>query len=230
MTGVRPRSGRTRTRTRVALLGVALALAACDDRTQQELRALEANERDRPARLGHSPEALMVSFRSRRGSGLAREGWELQVLQMGSDIRLRGELRLEGRVVPIYAPMARADYDRLWAWLRDQPYAEWRPRENASAAESRWQRRLEIDVVHDGETRVRVQGEWKRPLLGDEWVGALEARLNTIVLDLAEREIARQQAEEAADGGAADVSEAVLKAMEELGDAHPSNLPGGTPE
>ena len=209
---------------------MALALTACDDRAQQELRALEENERDRPTRLGNTPEALMVSFRSRRGAGLTREGWELQVLQMGSDIRLRGELRLEGRVVPIYAPMPRSDYDRLWTWLRDQPYAEWQPRENPEAAASQWERRLEIDVVHDGETRERVQGEWNRPLLGDAWVGGLEARLNTIVLDLAEREIARQQAEEAANDGAADVSEAVLKAMEELGDAHESNLPGGTPE
>lgn len=215
---------------RVALLGVALTLTACEDRAQQELRALQENERERTARIGATPEALMVSFRSRRGTGLSREGWELQVLQMGSDIRLRGELRLEGRVVPIYSSMPRSDYDRFWGWLRDQPYAEWQPRENASAPESQWERRLEIDVVHDGETREKVKGEWKRPLLGDEWVGGLEARLNTIVLDLAEREIARQRAEEAADDGSADVSEAVLKATKELDDAHPSNLPGGTPE
>jgi hypothetical protein len=184
----------------VALLaGAALVLVGCGDNEAARQRRLvdEINRSERTPPAGNLPQALLVRFQETRGSGLEREGWELEILQMGGDVVLRGQVRTDGTVVPIYRPMAPGEYSELWNWLRTLPFEGWEPRLDETAALAEWRKSLHADIVLGADRRILLRRRWQRPLVGDSWVSDLEGRFHSLALDLAREELARQRLEEA---------------------------------
>lgn len=178
------------------LLGLALALSACGDEPQEIVPDIAP--RPPAPRL---PDALMVRFQEVKGEGLSRESWELEVLQMGGDVRLRGAIRTGGTSVPILDVMSTQDYLEFWEWLKTFPLDKARPAEDSSAPREGWRKTLSVDVVLDEETRWKSRTVWTRPLQNAPWVASIEQRLHDLALKLANREVQRQE-REAATGGA----------------------------
>jgi uncharacterized membrane protein YgcG len=163
----------------------------------------------------------MVRFRQVEGTGFDRESWEIEVLQMGADVRVRGSVRTGGNAIPIYRPMDAAEFRELWQWLRAFPLDRYQVRVDETAPEAPWTKSLEVDVVLGPEERWISRNTWTRPLLPDDWVRGVEARLHGLVLDLAEAEMDRLRAQPPAGG---------VPPPGPLGGGLPgSGLPGGTP-
>jgi len=187
-------------RAGIALAVVALASAtACGENEAARQRRLvdEINRAERSGPVSNLPQALLVRFRETKGSGFSREGWELEVLQMGSDVVLRGNVRTDGTGVPIYRPMPAGEYAELWNWLRTLPFEGWEPHPNETAAQTDWSKSLDVDIVLGADRRIVAHRRWQRPLVGSAWVADLEARFHSLAIDLAREELARQRIEEA---------------------------------
>jgi hypothetical protein len=169
--------------TPAALAAVAaLAALGCESRAPEP----DANV-DADAERVHDPlpDALLVRFRTTSGTGLSKEGWEIEVLQMGGEVRVRGAVRTAGASVPIYRVMDSAEYLDFWQWLSAFPLDRHRVEEDPSAPPTEWRKSLEVDVVLGPERRLLAENEWTRPLLFPAWLMELEDRLHLLVLDYA---------------------------------------------
>jgi len=186
-------------RTGIALAVIALVAAAgCEDETARQRRLVdEINRAERAGPISNLPQALLVRFRETKGSGFDREGWELEVLQMGSDVVIRGNVRTEGTAIPIYRPLPPGEYAELWNWLRTLPFEGWEPDPSETAGRAEWRKSLDVDIVLSVDRRTVLHRRWERPLVGSAWVSDLETRFHSLALDLAREELARQRIEEA---------------------------------
>jgi hypothetical protein len=171
-----------------------LLLCGCDD-GERLRQAEEINRSVRSAPESALPAAFLVRFREASGRGAAREGWELEILQMGGDVRLRGEVRTGGEVIPIYRPLGDDEFRGIWTWFRQLPWEGWEPVEAQSGPEPGWRKWLEVDVVRGNDERVVSRQQWRRPLVDAPWVEDLETRFHLMALDAAADEIARRKAE-----------------------------------
>jgi hypothetical protein len=189
------------------------ALGGCDEPRRQAAPRIEEPARQvAPAEL---PEAMLVRYEIASGSGLAREGWELEVLQMGSDIRVRGTVRRPSSAVPIFRPMGEVEFAEFWYGIRQFPLDGYRVRTDPSAPEPGWRTRLKFDAVVGVDRRLLCDNEWTRPPLDAPWVQQIEERLHGMVAELAEREVA--EADTA--GSAQAARDAVQRALEAIGEA-----------
>jgi hypothetical protein len=168
-----------------------------------------------PRNLGPLPDALLVHFESSRGQGLSRESWEIEILQMREEIKVRGSVRNLEAVIPIYRNMSRFEYTELWNWLGRFPLDSLRIEPDPDAPEEDWRKTLQLDIVVDPETRIRSRNSWTRPLLGASWIQEVEDHLHLMTLDYAEEELERIRSEPPEGGETRDAIQDVLK---ELGD------------
>lgn len=137
------------------------------------------------------PDALLVRFEDVRGKGLSRESWEIEILQMGEEIRVRGSVKSPGSSIPIYRSMSQNEYAQFWGWLQNFPLDRYQVEEDPDAAEEGWRKTLHVDVVLGPEKRLRSESRWTRPLLDAAWLQELEDRLHLMALDFAEEEVDR---------------------------------------
>jgi len=190
-------------RCALALVLTGGLLAAGCERAVEELPPADREPRS-PAPAGSLPQALMVRFQEVEGAGLSRESWEVEVLQLGGDVRIRGALRTGGLSVPILSTMSPQEYLDFWTWLRSFPLDRERPVEDPAADPEGWRKTFAVDVVLDENTRWKSRTAWTRPLgASSAWVGQIENRLHGLALDLANKEVARQEQEAAATPGTA---------------------------
>lgn len=195
----RPRARFLPARVPGLLLGLAVALSACGEEPREIVP--DVAPRAPAPRL---PDALMVRFQEVKGEGFSRESWEIEVLQMGGDVRLRGAIRTGGTSVPILDVMTTQDYVEFWDWLKTFPLDKARPAEDPAAPKAEWRKTLSVDVVLDEETRWKSRTVWTRPLQNAPWVASIEQRLHDLALKLANREVERQEREAATGGSGAD--------------------------
>jgi len=200
----------------VALLAIlaAVVAAGCESRREAERRAAEAEAQGRRSGIvAGLPDALMIRFVETRGSGLTREGWELEVLQLGADARLRGSLRSAARVVPVAGTLTPGEWRELWTQVSVLPLDRFRVEEDSTAAAEGWTKRLDVDIVA-GERRILSRNSWRRPPLDAPWLAELEGMLRVLATEHALRP----------DGSSADpdstreaVQRAIQDAMRDLG-------------
>lgn len=198
----------------VALAAVALA-AGCERAPRDPL----PREIGVPAARAESdlPDAFSLRFEHAQGTGFSREGWDLEILQVGSDVRVRGGVRTAGTYVPVFRPMDSAEFAELWQWLRPFPLDGFRVTEDAAAAPEAWRKSLRYDAVLGPDRRELSESEWSRPPVDAPWVQAIEDRLHLMLLELAGQELDR--AEQA--GVVGDTAGVVQRALEAIGEAPP---------
>jgi hypothetical protein len=125
----------------------------------------------------------MVRFVASRGTGFTREAWEIEILQLGGDVRLRGSLRAAADVVPVFGTLSEAEYAELWQWLAGLPLDQYRVLEDSTATGDGWTRRLEVDIVLGPERRILSRNAWTRPALGVPWLSELEGALHALAVE-----------------------------------------------
>lgn len=145
--------------------------------------------------LAPLPDALLVRFQEVSGAGLSRESWEIEVLQVGGDVRIRGTLRTGGTSVALYRPMDPGEFVRFWEWIRAFPLDRFRVTEDPAASPSGWRKRLKYDAVLGPTERHQSENEWERPPLEAPWLQEIEDRLHLLALDLAEQEVRSAEAD-----------------------------------
>jgi hypothetical protein len=201
----------------------------CEGRRAAERRATIAEEAGREAiRRGDLPEALMVRFQEVRGSGFPRQGWEVELLQLGSDVRLRGAIRSGTQSAPVFGTLAEGDYVDLWSWLAGLPLDRLRVVQDSTVAPTDWKKTLEVDVVLGPDRRLVSRNTWTRPALGAPWLEELEARLHRLAIEHA----VRPDTTTAADSTREAVEKALHDAAQALdgAPARDSASTGGAPE
>jgi hypothetical protein len=194
-----------------------VAFASCDGaRRETEI----PEEEPAPASIARFdvPEALLVRFERVSGTGFSRQGWELEVLQMGSDIRVRGSIREQGTTVPVFRPMDAAEFAEFWSWIKGFPLDGFQVRADQAAPESGWRKRLKFDAVVGTDRRMLSDNEWTHPALDAHWLDEIENRLHSMVVELAERELAEPDSAEAPTGAGATMQ----RAWEALGEEPPA--------
>ncbi|MGQ0720545.1 MAG: hypothetical protein ACT4PE_03100 [Candidatus Eiseniibacteriota bacterium] len=167
------------------------------------------------------PEAFLVRFEKVSGTGFSREGWELEVLQMGGDIRIRGSVRRQGSAVPVFRPMDAAEFAEFWSWIEAYPLDGFQVKTDPALPEPGWRKRLKFDAVIGTDERLLCDNEWTRPAVDAPWLAEIEERLHAMVIELAEQELAAPDTTETAE----DASEAMQRALEAIGET-----PGSTAE
>ena len=196
---------------------IAMSIGGCDaERVPPE----DLNFDRRPT--SDLPQALMLRFAEVKGEGSARESWEVEVLQMGGEVRVRGSVRTGGIAVPVYDVMQPEDYVEFWSWLRSFPVDRAQLVEDESFPETDWRKSLQVDVVLDEQTRWRSRNSWKRPLLGTPWVDRVETRLHDLALNLAYREVDREERDAMAPDAALETSRTAARL--------PGDVPDGLPD
>jgi hypothetical protein len=125
----------------------------------------------------------MVRFVASRGTGFTREAWEIEILQLGGDVRLRGSLRAAADVVPVFGTLSEPEYVELWQWLAGLPLDGYRVVEDSTAAGDGWARRLEVDIVVGPERRILSRNAWNRPALQAPWLSELEGALHALAVE-----------------------------------------------
>lgn len=173
------------------------------------------------------PEAFLLRFEHAEGTGFSRESWELEVLQMGSDVRVRGGVRTAGSYVPVFRTMSSAEFAEFWQWVRGFPLDGNEVVEDPEAPATGWRKRLKYDAVLGADRRELCDSEWTRRPTGAPWLQVIEDRLHLMVLDAADAEVARARSEAS---GPVPPQGAARKALDALGDGEITNLPGGSPE
>jgi hypothetical protein len=161
------------------------------------------------------PDALLVRFETVGGTALEREGWEIEVLQMGPEVRVRGSVSTRGVSAPIFRIMTPAEYADFWQWLSDYPLDRHRVEQDVAAAQTGWRKTCKIDIVLGPEERLLAENRWTRPLLSPAWMQELEDRLHLMALDFAEASLAEPPIPP---GDAAAIDEGMQRALEALGD------------
>jgi hypothetical protein len=196
---------------RAALAAVVLA-AGCEARPPE--RAPEPEPLPEHA-VADMPEALLVRFQAQTGSLLEGEGWEIEILQMGSDVRAGGAVRAGGTMAPIYRTMTASEYVDFWQWLSELPLDRHVVEEDASAPQEGWRKTFKVDVVLGPDRRILAENRWTRRLRSPAWMQDVEDRLHAMALDYAEEALDR-----AATAGedSVDIDEAMHRALEALGD------------
>ncbi len=173
-----------RARTLVALAaGVATLALACESRDAAERRAREVEDRGKSPLRGNRPDALMIRFQATRGAGFSREGWELEMLQLGSDVRLRGSLRSAGKIVPVYGAMDEAEYADFWSWVAGLPLDQYQVAEDSTAASDGWSKKLEVDIVVGPERRIVSRNSWTRNPKDAAWLAELESTMHALATE-----------------------------------------------
>ena len=228
MGGTRALRGR-RIRTtafRVLVAGLAigfvtLASAGCESRRAAERRAEEAVARAKSGpRIGAGPQALMIRFETRSGTALAREGWELEVLQLGGDARLRGSLRTPDSVIPVGGALTPAEFADLWADVQAMPLDRYRVQEDSTAAAEGWTKRLDVDIVLGPDRRILSRNAWSYPPVGAPWLDELEGLLHALAVEHATIAGTRSKAP---DSTREAVGRAVREVMRDLGTPVPGD-------
>jgi len=178
---------------RLAAIAVVLVcLAGCEGPHEQAFPPPEREPAPAPAPLPPAvplPDAMLVRFQEVTGTGFSRESWEIEVLQMGSDVRIRGSLRTGGTSVALYRPMDRGEFVRFWEWIRKFPLDRFQVKEDPDAAPPGWRKRLKYDAVLGPSDRQLSENEWSRPPVGAPWLQEIEDHLHVLALDLAEQEV-----------------------------------------
>jgi hypothetical protein len=203
-----------------ASIAVCIALSAGCERAPREPFPDE-EELPAPAAGFELPQAFSLRFEQVEGNGFSREGWDLEILQVGGDVRVRGGVRTAGSYVPVFRPMDPAEFAEIWQWLSAFPLDRFRVTEDTAAAAPGWRKSLRYDAVLGPDRRELSESEWTRPPVDAPWVQAIEDRLHLMVLDLAGREL--DKAEQAA---VVDTAGVVQRALEAIGEEAP---PGGSP-
>jgi hypothetical protein len=191
----------------------ALALAGCEARSPE--RAPEPERLPEHAAAAELPDALLVRFQTASGPVLDGEGWEIEILQMGADVRVRGAVRTGGTSAPIYRGMTETEYADFWQWISAFPLDGHRVEEDASAPQEGWRKTCKIDVVLGPERRLLAENRWTRPLLSPAWMQALETRLHSMALDYAEEALAQPAP---AGEDTVEIDEGMRRALEALGE------------
>jgi hypothetical protein len=196
------------------VLAIAL-VAGCE----QAGREPQPREADLPSHFPASdlPQALSLRLEQVQGPGFSRESWDLEVLQVGSDVRVRGGVRTAGSYVPVFRAMDPAEFEELWRWLQAFPLDGFRVTEDTTAAPEGWRKTLRYDAVLDADRRELSDSRWTRPPAGDAWVQGIEDRLHLMVLELAGRELEQMKRT----AGVADTAGVVQRALEAIGEAPP---------
>jgi hypothetical protein len=205
--------------------GLAWALLAGCESGRREAQVPEEKAAAEPTVRVSLPEAFLVRFETVSGSGFSREGWELEILQMGGDIRLRGSLRRQGSAVPVFRPMDGAEFAEFWSWIEAYPLDGFQVRTDPASPEAGWRKRLKFDAVIGTDKRLLCDNEWTRPAVEAPWLADIENRLHAMLLELAERELAEVDTSETLTQAA----EATQRALEALGEAPgpAAETPGG---
>ncbi|MGH2571498.1 MAG: hypothetical protein ACRDGR_09740, partial [bacterium] len=162
------------------------------------------------------PDALLVKFESRSGSLLDGEGWEIEVLQMGGEVRVRGAVRAGGASAPIYRSMTASEYVDFWDWISAFPIDRNPVEEDASAPQEGWRKTCTIDVVLGPDRRILAENRWTRPLQSPAWMDELETKLHRMALDYAEE--ALRQAPPATED-TVDLDDGIRRALDALGES-----------
>lgn len=174
----------TSLRSLLVAVAVVLALPACGSRRDAERLAEEATaEGKRGPRVGEGPQALMVRFEERRGPILEREGWELEILALGGDARLRGSVRSPATVRPVAGTLTPEEFADLWAELSALPLDGFRVEVDSTVAEAGWIKRLDVDIVLGADRRIRSRNAWTRPPVGAAWLADLESLLLAVATE-----------------------------------------------
>ena len=161
------------------------------------------------------PEAFSLRFEHVEGTGFSREGWDLEILQLGSDIRLRGGVRSAGSYVPVFRVMSSSEFAEIWEWVRAFPLDGLRVKEDPAADPPGWRKTLRYDAVLGTDRRELSDNRWTRPLTDAAWVTAIEDRLHLMVLELAGREL---DLAEKMPPAVADSTGVIRKTLEALGE------------
>lgn len=212
-------ASRTLLRDRVALvLAAALVLVGCESREAAERRALSAEEAARGAPMrGDRPDALMVRFQEVRGTGFPRQGWEIELLQLGGDVRLRGAIRSGEQPAPVFGVLPADEYVELWSWLAGLPLDHFQVVQDSTAADPGWKRTLEVDVVLGPDRRILSRNTWSRPAVGAPWLDELEQRLHRLATEHSVKPDSASAS--ATDSTREAVGKALSEAMRDLRDA-----------
>lgn len=166
------------------------------------------------------PEACMIRFEQSKGAGFSKEGWQLEVLQIGSDVRVRGEVQAAGSYVPVFRTMDQTEFAQLWDWVSKFPLDGFRVVEDTTVAPEGWRKRLQFDAVLGPDKRELSENEWVRPPTNAPWLQSIEDRFHLMALDLAGKTLK----EEKAVAPVPDSTGVVRKTLEALGDL-PSTSP-----
>jgi hypothetical protein len=207
-----------------APLVLAIALLGGCERADRERLPREVDLPDpRPAQ--DLPQALSLRFEHVEGTGFSREGWDLEVLQVGSDVRVRGGVRTAGSYVPVFRAMDPAEFEELWRWLQAFPLDGFQVTEDTTAAPEGWRKTLRYDAVLGADRREVSDSRWARPPANDAWVQGIEDRLHLMVLELAGQELEQMKRT----AGVADTAGVVQKALEAIGEVTPGASPEASP-
>jgi len=191
----------------------ALAGVGCESRPREP--APEPEESPARAVVADLPDALLVRFETVSGTALEREGWEIEILQMGPEIRVRGAVRTLGASAPIFRVMTEAEYADFWHWLSGFPIDRSRVEQDLAAPQAGWRKTCKVDVVLGTEKRIVSENRWTRPLIGPPWMQQVEDRLHLMALDFAEAGLGQPSP---SPEDAAAVEEGVRRAFEALGE------------
>jgi hypothetical protein len=204
----------------VALASGAIALPGCESRRAAERRAAEAEAPS--TMLGNRPQALMVHFQAAKGTGFSREGWELEILQLGGDVRLEGSIRSGAEAGPVYGKLSEAEYAELYAWLSGLPLTGFHVQEDSTVADEGWKKSLDVDIVLGPDRRILSRNKWTRRAAGAPWLDELEQRLHRIALEHRAR---ADTGHVAPDSTRQAVDKALRAAHQDLGDSTAKDVP-----
>jgi hypothetical protein len=191
-----------------------IALGGCESRRAAERRAEAAQAAT--AMLGNRPQALMIHFQAAKGTGFAREGWELELLQLGGDVRLEGSIRSGAQAGPVYGKLSEPEYAELYAWISGLPLAGFHAQDDSTVADEGWKKSLDVDIVLGPDRRIVSRNRWTRRPAGAPWLDELEERLHRIAL---EHRALADTGHVAPDSTRQAVDKALRAAREDLGDS-----------
>ncbi|MFN8177493.1 MAG: hypothetical protein U0167_06185 [bacterium] len=204
----------------VAAAASVIALGGCESRRAAERRAEQAQAAT--AMLGNRPQALMIHYQAAKGTGFAREGWELEILQLGGDVRLEGSIRSGAQAGPVYGKLSEPEYAELYAWISGLPLAGFHVQEDSTAADEGWRKSLDVDIVLGPDRRILARNKWTRRAAGAPWLDELEQRLHRIAL---EHRTMADTGHVAPDSTRQAVEKALRAAHQDLGDSTAKDAP-----
>jgi len=199
------------------LVPALLVLSGCERSSRDAFpREVELPPAARP--MSDLPEAFSLRFEQVEGTGFSRESWDLEILQVGSDIRLRGGIRTAGSYVPVFRSMDPGEFSEIWQWVHAFPLDGYRVKVDSTAAPTGWRKTLRYDAVLGVDRRELSDNQWTRPSVDAPWLQAIEDRLHLMILELAGKEL---DSAEQAGPVVADSSGVLQKTLQALGEGAP---------